>query len=42
VSVWYATVVVMTDTPVMHDDISRDAYAAVAARRAHFDGLMGV
>jgi hypothetical protein len=30
----------MTDTNIARDDISRDAYAAVAARRAHFDQLL--
>jgi hypothetical protein len=30
----------MTDTNIAHDEISREAYAVVAARRAHFDQLL--
>jgi hypothetical protein len=40
VSVLYATIVLMTDTKIARDDISREAYDAVAARRAHFDQLL--
>jgi hypothetical protein len=40
VSVQYAMVVLMTDTHITRDDISHEAYAAVAARRAHFDQLL--
>jgi hypothetical protein len=38
--VLYATIVLITDTKIARDDISREAYAAVAARRAHFDQLL--
>jgi hypothetical protein len=38
--VQYATIVLVTDPDLTRDDISRDAYAAVAARRAHFDQLL--
>jgi hypothetical protein len=40
VSVRYATIVPMTDADIARDNISRDAYAAVAARRTQFDQLV--
>jgi hypothetical protein len=40
VSLQYAMVVLVTDTDISRGDISRDAYAAVAARRAHFDQML--
>jgi hypothetical protein len=39
-SVHLAKMVLMTDTHIAHDDISREAYTAVVARRAHFDQLL--
>jgi hypothetical protein len=38
--VQYATIVLMTDTHTTRDDISHEAYATVASRRAHFDQLL--
>jgi hypothetical protein len=40
VSVQYATIVPMTDAEIARDNVSRDAYAAVAARRTQFDQLV--
>jgi hypothetical protein len=40
VSAQYATIVPMTDADIARDNISRDAYAAVAARRTQFDQLV--
>jgi hypothetical protein len=40
VSVQYATIVRMTDADIARDNVSRDAYVAVAARRTQFDQLV--
>jgi hypothetical protein len=40
VSVRYATIVPVTDADIARDNISREAYAAVAARRTQFDQLV--
>jgi hypothetical protein len=40
VSVQYATIVPMTDADIARDNLSREAYAAVAARRTQFDQLV--
>jgi hypothetical protein len=40
VSVQYATIVPMTDADIARDNVSRDAYAAIAARRTQFDQLV--
>jgi hypothetical protein len=37
VSVQFATIVPMTDAGIARGNISRDAYAAAAARRTQFD-----
>ena len=40
VSVQYATIVPMTDADIAGDNVSRDASAAVAARRTQSDQLV--
>ena len=40
VSVRYATIVPMTDADIARDNVSRDAYATIAARRTQFDQLV--